>query len=91
MPANEPHYVVCSNGFFVLPDDVYTALAALVPKGFVYVRQDEDSMIIATGRITDGRRRQLADHYRAPQFRDAVTLAIVDMKDSLRITPVEWR
>lgn len=48
-------------------------------------------MIIATGQITDGRRRQLADHYRAPQFRDAVTLAIVDMKDSLRITPVEWR
>jgi hypothetical protein len=91
MTANQPYYVPCSNGFFMLPDSVFASLSAQASKGFVYVRQDEDSMLIATTRITDGRRRAVNNHYRAPMFRDATRLAIVDMNDGLRVTAVEWK
>ena len=91
MTANAPRYVACSNGYFVLPDDVYATLSAQAKKGFVYVRHDEDSMTIATARITDGRRRAVNTHYRAPMFRDATRLAIVDLKESLHVMAVEWK
>lgn len=91
MDANEPLYVVCRNGVFTLPESVYKSLAASVTNGFVYLRQDEDTLTISTQRITDGRRRILQNHYRAAMFRDATKLAIVGLDDSLRVMGVEWR
>jgi hypothetical protein len=89
MDAKEELYVVCKNGVFILPDDVYRALANLVTNGFVYLRQDEDTLTISTTRITDGRRRVLNSRFRAPMFRAATRLAIVDLKESIRVMPVE--
>jgi hypothetical protein len=88
MDANEPQYVVCHNGVFTLPDAVYKSLAALVKNGFVYLRQDEDALTISTTRLVDGRRRVLNTHFRSPQFRGATKLAIVDLKESIRVMPV---
>ena len=91
MDANQPHYVVCRNGVFTLPAAIYKALASAVTNGFVYLRQDEDTLTISTTRIADGRRRVLQNHYRAPMFRDATKLAIVGLDDSIRVMGVEWR
>jgi hypothetical protein len=91
MDANEGLYIVCQNGVFILPDRVYEALSSLVTNGFVYLRQDDDSLTISTSRIADGRRRVLNTRFRAPMFREATRLAIVDLKDSIRVMGVEWR
>lgn len=91
MPAPEPEYVVCHNGVFLLPDGVVQALSALVVNGFVYTREDEDTLTISTVRLTDGRRRLLQNRFRAPMFRDATKLAIVDLKESIRVMAVERR
>lgn len=91
MDAKEPLYVVCRNGVFILPERVVKALSAQVPNGFVYLRQDEDSLTISTTRITDGRRRVLGPRFRAPMFRDATRLGIVDYRESIRIIAVERR
>ena len=88
MDANEPHYVGCHNGVFLLPDSVYHSLAALVTNGFVYTRQDEEVLTISTTRITDGRRRVLNLRYRASMFRDAKKLAIVNYQESVRVMAV---
>lgn len=91
MPWNEPLYVVCHNGVFLLPDEVVQALAQLVTNGFVYLRQDEDVLTISTTRLAEGRRRVLQHRFRAPMFRDATKLAIVDLKESIRVMAVERR
>ncbi|HEX7154466.1 MAG TPA: hypothetical protein VF618_23470 [Thermoanaerobaculia bacterium] len=91
MASNEPVYVVCSNGVFILPEAIYHSLAAHVPKGFVYLRQDDDIMTISATRMVEGQRRVLNARYRAPMFRDATKLAIVDLRESLQIMAVEWR
>lgn len=91
MDAKEPLYVVCRNGVFILPDYVVKALSAQITNGFVYLRQDEDSLTISTTRITDGRRRLLGPRFRAPMFRDATRLGIVDYRESIRIIAVERR
>ncbi|HYI10599.1 MAG TPA: hypothetical protein VEK57_16180 [Thermoanaerobaculia bacterium] len=91
MDANEGLYVVCQNGVFILPARVYETLSSLVTNGFVYLRQDDDSMTISPTRITDGRRRVLNTRFRAPMFREATRLAIVDLNDSIRVMGVEWR
>jgi hypothetical protein len=91
MDAKEPLYVVCQNGVFLLPEHIVRMLSAQVTNGFVYMREDADSLTISTTRIADGRRRLLNARFRAPMFREAVTLGIVDYRDSLRIMPVEWR
>ena len=91
MDAKEPLYVVCQNGVFILPEYVVRFLAAQVTNGFVYLREDEDSLTISTTRIADGRRRLLNARMRIPMFREAVRLGVVDYRDSLRIMPVEWR
>lgn len=92
MPTNnEPLYVICHNGVFILPDEVVHALSQLVTNGFVYLRQDEDVLTISTTRVTDGRRRVLQARFRAPMFRDATKLAIVDLKESIRVMAVERR
>ena len=91
MDANQGLYIVCQNGVFILPDRVYEALSSMVTNGFVYLRQDDDSLTISTTRITDGRRRVLNTRFRVPMFREATRLAIVDLNDSIRLMGVEWR
>jgi hypothetical protein len=91
MDAKEPLYVVCRNGVFILPEHVVKALSAQITNGFVYLRQDEDSLTISTTRITDGRRRVLGPRFRAPMFREATRLGIVDYRESIRIIAVERR
>lgn len=88
MDANEPHTVVCHNGVFVLPESVYRTLAAAVTNGFVYLRQDEDVLTISATRIADGHRRTLNMRYRAPMFREAKKLAIVNYQESVRVMAV---
>ncbi|HYH08049.1 MAG TPA: hypothetical protein VEK11_13415 [Thermoanaerobaculia bacterium] len=90
MDANEPHYIVCQNGVFTLPESLLRALSSQTRR-FVYLRQDEDSLTISTTRIADGHRRVLNARMRAPMFREATCLAIVDLRESLRVMPVEWR
>lgn len=89
MSDRESSYVVCVNGVFTLPESVYRSLSSLVTNGFVYTRQDDEVMTISTTRITEGRRRVLNTRFRAPMFRDAKMLAIVDLKESIRIIAVE--
>lgn len=84
----EPLYIVCYNGVFTLPDSVYRSLASLVKNNFVYVRQDEDALLISTTRITDGHRRALSTRIRAPMLRTASRLAIVDLREAIRVMPV---
>ena len=85
---NEPLYVVCHNGVFSLPDAIYRSLASLVRNNFVYLRQDEDGLTISTTRLTDGHRRLLNTRFRSPMFRSARQLAIVDLKESIRVMAV---
>jgi hypothetical protein len=85
---NEPLYVVCRNGVFTLPAALMKSLEAHVRNGFVYLRQDDDALTIATSRIADGRRRVLQARFRVPMFRGARRLAIVDLKESIRVMPV---
>lgn len=89
MDAKEDLYVVCQNGVFILPEPVYRMLATQVTNGFVYLRQDEDTLTISTTRIADGRRRLLNMRYRAPMFREATRLAIVDLRESIRVMRVD--
>lgn len=88
MDANEPLYVVCRNGVFILPEPLCDALHAQITNGFVYLRQDDDVLTISTTRIEGGHRRVLSGRFRAPMFRDAKKLAIVDLRDSLRVMAV---
>ena len=88
MDANQYQYVVCHNGVFLLPENVYDSLAALVTNGFVYMRQDAEVLTISTTRITEGRRKVLNMRYRVPMFRGAKKLAIVDYKESVRVMAV---
>ena len=88
MDANDPLYILCRNGVFILPESVCSALRALVPRGFVYLRQDDEVLTIATARIAGGYRRLLSGRIRAPMFRGAKKLAIVDYNDSLRVMAI---
>ena len=88
MDANDPLYVVCRNGVFILPDTVYHSLSKLVTSGFVYLRQDDEVLTISTTRLVDGRRRVLQPRFRAPMFRGATKVAIVDLKESIRVMAV---
>ena len=89
--TNEPQFVVCHNGVFLLPEEVVKSLGSLVTNGFVYLREDQDVLTISTTRLADGRRRVLQSRFRAPMFRDATRLAIVDLKESIRVMAVERR
>ena len=91
MPSDETDYVVCHNGVFMLPDQFVNALSAFITNGFVYLREDEDTLTISTTRLPGGHRRVLQSRFRAPMFRDATKLAIVDLKDSIRVMAVERR
>lgn len=85
---NEPYYVVCHNGVFLLPDSIYKSLASMVRNNFVYLREDEDALLISTTRVTGGHRRALNMRFRSPMFRDSRKLAIVDLKEAIRVMPV---
>lgn len=88
MDANDSTYVVCHNGVFFLPQSIHRSLETLVTNGFVYMRQDEDVLTISTTKLTDGHRRVLNLRYRAPMFRNATRLAIVNLYESIRIMAV---
>ena len=88
MDANEPLYVLCRNGNFALPEPICNLLQSLMTNGFVYVREDEDVLTISTTRIEGGYRRVLSGRFRAPMFRAAKKLAIVNYHDSLRVMAV---
>ncbi len=88
MDANHEQYVVCHNGVFVLPDGVFQSLAELVTSGFVYFRQDDEVLTISTTRLDGGHRRQLNARFRAPMFRTARKLAIVNYHESVRVMAV---
>lgn len=81
-------YVLCSNGVFNLPEEIYRSLSALATNGFVYLREDEDVLTISTTKIDGGRRRTINTHYRSPMFRDAMQVAIVDLRESIRVMAV---
>jgi len=85
---NEPFYIVCYNGVFVLPDAIYKSLASLARNDFIYWREDEDGLLISTTPIADGRRRVLHTRIRAQMLRNARQVAIVDLKESIRVMPV---
>lgn len=88
MDANDPPYIVCRNGVFILPEHVCAALRSLITNGFVYLRQDAEVLTISTTRIPEGRRRVLSGRFRAPMFRSAKKLAIVNYNDSVRVMAV---
>ena len=88
MDANESHFVACHNGTFTLPDAIYRSLASFVTNGFVYLRQDEDGLTISSTRLDGGHRRVLNTRYRAPAFRTSRKLAIVDLKEAIRVMPL---
>ena len=88
MEDHQSLYIVCRNGVFILPEPVCRALEAQVPNGFVYLRQDDEVLTISTTRIEGGRRRVLSGRFRAPMFREAKKLAIVNYYDSLRVMAV---
>lgn len=88
MDANESQYIVCRNGVFILPEHVCRALEVQVSSGFVYLRQDDEVLTISTTRIEGGHRRVLSGRFRAPMFRAAKKLAIVNYNDSLRVMAV---
>jgi len=91
MDAKDSPFVVCHNGVFILPAQLYEALSAQVTNGFVYLREDEDTLTISATRIAGGHRRVLNSRYRTPMFRNATCLAIVDYRESVRVMGVEWR
>ena len=90
MDEKEPHYVVCRNGVFLLPEAIVRSLTAHT-RGPVYCREDHDVLTISTSQIVDGWKRPLSARFRATMFRDATKLAIVDLHDSIRVMGVEWR
>lgn len=88
MDANESLYVICRNGTFILPPNVFRSLEALAPNGFVYVRQDDEVLTISTERIPGAHRRPLNPRIRVQMFRTATRLGIVDLNDSIRVMAI---
>ncbi len=57
----------------------------------MYVREDEDALVISSTPLTGGRRRTIRDQMKITNFFEATRLAIVDLGEQLRITPIAWR
>ena len=91
MDANEPLYMPCRNGTFILPESIYRALEALVTNGFVYLRQDDETLTISTTRVVGGHRRPLNARIRVPMFRTASRLGVIDLHDGIRVMAVQSR
>jgi hypothetical protein len=88
MDAKEALYVVCHNGVFVLPERIFQSLSERATKGFFYLRQDDEVLTISTQKVADGHRRALNARFRVPMFRDAKKLAIVNLRESVRVMVV---
>jgi hypothetical protein len=88
MDANEPLYVICRNGAFILPERIFRALEALGTNGFVYLRQDDDTLTISTTRLADGHRRPLNARIKSQMFRTATRLGIIDLRESIRVMAI---
>lgn len=91
MDANEPLYMPCRNGTFILPESIFRALEALVTNGFVYLRQDDETLTISTTRVVGGHRRPLNARIRVPMFRTASKLGVIDLRDGIRVIAVQSR
>jgi hypothetical protein len=88
MDANEQYLVGCRDGLFFIPEALLSSLSSLVPDGFVYLRQDSDTMMISSTRIAGGQRRVLSGRFRANMFRQATELAIVDLRGVIQVMAV---
>ncbi|HEX7807892.1 MAG TPA: hypothetical protein VF608_04190 [Thermoanaerobaculia bacterium] len=88
MDAKEALYVVCRRGVFVLPEAIFESLSALVENGFFFVRQDDEVLTISTQKLVEGHRRAINARFKVPMFRDARKLAIVNLRDSVRVMVV---
>jgi hypothetical protein len=86
--SNETHFSVCRNGRFNLPDAIYASLEHAATRNFVYLREDGDSLMIATTRLEGGYRRALHTWYRALMFRSATKVAFVNLNDSVQVMAV---
>lgn len=89
MDANEAHFVRCHEGRFFIPESLLSSLSTFVTNGFVYLRQDSDTLTISSTRITGGQRRVLRGRFRADMFRHATELAIVDLRGTIQVMAVE--
>ena len=89
MDANQPLFVVCHNGVFTIPDKTFQSLSSMVINGFVYLRQDADTLTISTTRLNGGQRRVFNGRFRANMFRDARELAIVDLRGTIQVMAVK--
>ena len=83
--------IVCRGGVFSLPDELFVSLKRACPTGVLYIRQDEETVVISPQPIADGRRRQLNRRYRAEIFRNATRLVLVDAGETIRLMAVQWR
>lgn len=90
MDENNPQYVACRNGVFILPDHLVESLASY-GRGCIYLREDDEVLTISSSVLEGGQRRPLTPRFRAAMFRDAACLAIVDLHDSLRVMSVSTR
>jgi hypothetical protein len=90
-PANDPLIIRCAGGVFTLPTELLEWLRSRTTTGLIYIREDEDVLILSPTRITDARRRALHPSYRIASYRDVVKVAVINMDENVRIMPVEWR
>jgi hypothetical protein len=88
MDANESLFVVCRNGTFILPQGVVRSLSAFMTNGFVYLRQDNDTLTISTTRLAGGHRRPLNARIRVPMFRAATKLGIVNLREAVLVMAI---
>lgn len=88
MEANEQYFVGCREGLFFIPNALLSSLSAVVTDGFVYLRQDSDTMMISSTRIVGGQRRILSGRFRAQMFQNATELAIVDLRGTIQVMAV---
>jgi hypothetical protein len=88
MDANEQYFVGCHEGLFFIPEALLSSLSSLVTNGFVYLRQDSDTLMISSTRIVGGQRRVLSGRFRVNMFRQARELAIVDLRGTIQVMAV---
>jgi hypothetical protein len=86
-----PLTLPCTNGEFVLPEEVFSTLQAASPGGIVYIRQDDEMLTISPTRIAGARRKQLSRQLYARMFRFATSLMVLDMIENFRLQATEWR
>jgi hypothetical protein len=87
----EPLQIACLGGLFTLPEEVFLSLKRTALSGTVYVRQSDDTVVIAPSPLADGRKRQLNRQYRAITFKSATRLAVVRMGESFLLMATRWR